>query len=72
MPDYIERSVPAHTLSRGDILGTFNGRRTSTVFRKVERVSERDGYVYVTIAGSVLPESIPRATPVVVRVRRTR
>jgi hypothetical protein len=71
MPDYIERSMPARTLQRGDMLATWNGRKVNAVYRRVERVFDQDdGTVSVIIAGSAVPQVMPGGTSVVVRVRR--
>lgn len=68
---YIEHSVPAHTVSRGDHIATYNGRRTHPVFRRVERAGEyADGTVWIIASGSVVPQTMGRDTPVMLRERR--
>lgn len=71
MQDYIERSIPAHAVSKGDHIATYNGRKSIPVFRKVERQGEYpDGSVYIIMSGSAVPQVMARDTPVTLQIRR--
>lgn len=64
--------MPAHTVSEGESIATYSGKRSRAVFRRVTRRVDRNDEVGLILAGSVVPQWMPRAMPVVVRVRRTR
>lgn len=70
MQDYIERSVPAKTVTVGEHVATFNGRRTQPVFRRVTRVSNGTTEIGLTFAGAIVPQWIGNEVPVLVRVPR--
>lgn len=72
MPDYIERTVPAGTITVGERVATFNGRRTQPTFRRVTRVSHTPTEIGLTYAGATVPQWVGNGVPVLVRVRRVR
>lgn len=70
MQDYIERSVPAKTVTVGESIATFNGRRTQPTFRRVTRVSNGPDEIGLTYAGAIVPQWIGNDVPVLVRIPR--
>jgi hypothetical protein len=70
---YLEHKITARSISDGDLLGTFDRRKTTPTFRRVDRTSDNNnGTVSIFLAGQVMPEVLPCGASVVVRVRRKR
>lgn len=75
MPEssYREHKITARSITEGDLLGTYDRRKTVPTFHKVDRTSDNeDGTVSIFIAGRIMPEVLPCGASVVVRVRRRR